>query len=106
MAAFLADLDAAKSSPEPAARLAILERARALYGGDFVDDCPFYGDSVEVEEQRVHLRGRATDLRIAIGEAYEAMGDRLSAAAAFREAIRGEPAGSVPAQAGIARLGL
>jgi DNA-binding SARP family transcriptional activator len=106
VATFLGRLDAAKSATDPAERLAILEEARALYGGDFVDDCPFYGDSAEVEEQRVHLRGRATDLRIAIAEAYEALGDRLSAAAAFREAIRGEPAGSPPAQAGLARLGL
>lgn len=103
---FLGHLDAAKSTSDPAARLAILEQARALYAGDYVDDCPFYGDSAEVEEQRVHLRGRATDLRIAIGEAYEALGDRLSAAAAFREAIRGEPDGSAPAQAALARLGL
>jgi predicted TPR repeat methyltransferase len=84
----------------------MLEEARALYGGDIVDDCPFYGDSAEVEEQRLHLRGRATDLRVAIGEAYEALGDRLAAATAFREALRGEPAGSGPAQAGLARLGL
>ncbi len=104
--AFLERLDAAKSTVDAAGRLAMLEEARSLYGGDFVDDCPFYGDSAEVEEQRVHLRGRATDLRIAVGEAYEALGDRLSAAAAFREAIRGEPAGSAPAQAGLARLGL
>ena len=103
---FLGRLDAAKSATDPVERLAILEEARALYGGDFVDDCPFYGDSAEVEEQRSHLRNRATDLRIAIGEAYEAVGDRLSAAAAFREAIRGAPAGSGPAEAGLARLGL
>jgi len=104
--AFLGRLDAAKAMADPGERLRILEEARALYGGDYVDDCPFYGDSAEVEEQRAHLRGRATDLRIAIGEAYEALGDRLSAAAAFREAIRGEPGSSAPAQAGLARLGL
>jgi DNA-binding SARP family transcriptional activator len=106
VAAFLGRLDAAKSAGDPAQRLAMLEEARTLYGGDFVDDCPFYGDSAEVEEQRLHLRGRATDLRVAIGEAYEALGDRLAAATAFREALRGEPAGSGPAQAGLARLGL
>ena len=106
VATFLGLLDAAKAVSDPAERLAILEEARGLYGGDFVDDCPFYGDSAEVEEQRVHLRDRATDLRIAIGEAYETLGDRLSAAAAFRDAVRGEPGGSSPAQAALGRLGL
>jgi DNA-binding SARP family transcriptional activator len=106
VAAFLERLDAAKRAADPMGRLAILEEARALYRGDYLDDCPFYGDSAEVEAQRDHLRGRATDLRIAIGEAYEAVGDRLSAADAFREAIRGAPGGSAPAQAGLSRLGI
>ncbi len=103
---FLARLDAAKAAPDASERLALLEEARELYRGDYMDDCPFYGDSVEVEEQRAHLRARATDLRVAIGEAYEASGDRLSAAAAFREAIRGNPDGCPPAEAGLVRLGL
>ena len=103
---FLARLDAAKAAPEASARLALLEEARALYRGDLMDDCPFYGDSVEVEDQRAYLRARATDLRVAIGEAYEASGDRLSAAAAFREAIRGDPEGCPPAAAGLSRMGI
>jgi two-component SAPR family response regulator len=103
---FLARLDAAKAASEASARLALLEEARALYRGDYMDDCPFYGDSVEVEDQRAYLRARATDLRVAIGEAYEASGDRLSAAAAFREAIRGDPEGCPPAAAGLSRMGI
>ncbi|MBI3746102.1 MAG: hypothetical protein HY264_06180 [Chloroflexi bacterium] len=106
VAVFLERLDAAKSCDDPTRRLGMLEEARALAGGDYMDDCPFYGDSAEVEEQRRYLRDRITDLRIAIGEAYEALGDRLSAAAAFREAVRGAPAGSARAEAGLARLGL
>ena len=37
----------------PDAALGFLERARALYRGDYLDDCPYYGDSVHVEERRI-----------------------------------------------------
>ncbi len=60
--------------------------ARALYRGDYLDDCPFYGDSAQAEERRGVLKGRYIDLLLAIGERYELRGDRPSAAASFREA--------------------
>ena len=43
---------------------------------------------------------------VAIGERYETLEDRMSAAAAFREAIQRAPAGCPPAAAGLWRLGL
>jgi DNA-binding SARP family transcriptional activator len=63
-----------------------LERARALYRGDYLDDCPFYGDSVQAEERREQLRARFVDLLLALGERYERRGDRPAAAASFRQA--------------------
>lgn len=63
-----------------------LERARSLYRGDYLDDCPFYGDSAEVEERRELLRGRCVDLLLALGERYEDLGDRAAAAGSFRQA--------------------
>lgn len=81
-----------------------LERARALYRGDYLDDCPFYGDSAQAEERRAVLKGRYVDLLLALGEGYERRGDRPSAAASYREArtVAGE---DLPrAEAALARL--
>jgi hypothetical protein len=50
--------------------------------------------------------GRFVDLVVTLGEAYESGGDRMSAAAAFREAVMRAPDGCPPAVAGLARLGL
>ncbi len=63
-----------------------LERARSLYRGDYLDDCPFYGDSAFVEERRELLRGRMIDLLLTLGERYAERGDRPSAASCFRQA--------------------
>jgi DNA-binding SARP family transcriptional activator len=103
--AFLARLEAAAAAGEPRERRRLLEEARALYRGDYLDDCPYYGDSSHVEERRGLLRDRNQDLLIALGEAYEADGDRVSAAAAFREAITRAVDPCAPAEAGLARLG-
>jgi two-component SAPR family response regulator len=81
-----------------------MEQARTLYRGDYLDDCPFYGDSAQVEERRAVLRGRYVDLLIALGESYELRGDRPAAAASFRQArsVSGE---DLPrADAALARL--
>ena len=103
--AFLATLDAAAAADGPT-RTRLLEEARRLFRGEYLDDCPYYGDSVFVEERRVLLRNRFVDLVIALGEAYESSGDRMSAAAAFREALMRAPDGCPPAAAGLVRLGL
>ena len=102
--AFLATLETAAA--DGSARTRLLEEARRLFRGEYLDDCPYYGDSVHVEERRVLLRSRFIDLMIALGETYESDGDRMSAAAAFREALMRAPDGCPPAAAGLARLGL
>ena len=102
--AFLTALEEARAETDPQSQLRHLEGARALYRGDYLDDCPFYGDSVHVEGRRALLRARVVDLLVELGERYEASGDRLSAAGAYREAVERSEDGSPAAQAGLARL--
>ncbi len=104
VALFLARLEQARVAPERSEKLRLLEEARALYRGEYLDDCPFYGDSVYVEDRRSSLRGRSIDLLIALGEGYEGSGDRASAAAAYREAVAAAVDGCPPAEAGLIRL--
>ena len=76
--------DAAKGRPTDA--IGTLEQARALYRGDFLDDCPFYGDSAQVEDRRTDVRRRYVDVLIELGERYAQRGDRTAAANVFRQA--------------------
>ena len=105
MAAFEEAMAAASAAPDPDDALQHLERARSLYRGDYLDDCPFYGDSAQVEERRELLRGRYVDLLLALGERYEARGDRPAAAACFRQArlVAGDEL--PPADEALSRLG-
>jgi DNA-binding SARP family transcriptional activator len=84
--AFEEAMTAASAAADPNLALQHLERARSMYRGDYLDDCPFYGDSVQVEERRELLRGRCVDLLLSMGERYEDRGDRPAAAACFRQA--------------------
>ena len=83
----------------------MLEEARQLIRGDFLDDCPFYGDSEYIEETRRLLRGRHIDLLVTLGERYEERGDRPAAATAFREALLVAGGECRSASDGLARLG-
>lgn len=102
---FLGALDLAARATDHTEQLGLLEKARRLRRGDFLDGCPFYGDSAPVEERRTTLSDRFADLVVGLGERYEATGDRLSAAAAFRQAIQVAPDGCPAAEAGLIRLG-
>lgn len=99
-AARAAGLDGA----EPGTRIRLLEEARALVRGDYLDDCPFYGDSAEVEPRREAIRRAHVDVLVALGEAYEAVGDRLAALEAYRDAERADPSVASLARDGLARL--
>ena len=103
VAAFLGRLDEARASGDRVETLRLLEAARTLYRGEYLDDCPFYGDSAQVEDRRSALRGRCVDLLLALGEGYEGAGDRVSAAAAYRDALAMTD-DCPPAQAGLIRL--
>ncbi|MGN6700400.1 MAG: BTAD domain-containing putative transcriptional regulator, partial [Thermomicrobiales bacterium] len=98
-------LAAARLAADPAATLAALEEARALYRGDYLDDCPFYGDSEYVEERRTLLRGQFVDLLLALGERYEARDDTPAAAACYRVALQTTGDDCPRAETGLARLG-
>ena len=87
-----------------AERIRALEEARDLYRGDLFDDCPFYGDSVFVEERRAYLRGRHEDLLVELGDLYAALGDGSLAHARYRQALTVNP-DNRRAQGGIAGLG-
>jgi hypothetical protein len=76
--------DAARSEATEALR--VLEQARALYRGDFLDDCPFYGDSAQVEDRRTDVRRRYVDVLIELGRRYAERGDRTAAANSYRQA--------------------
>jgi DNA-binding SARP family transcriptional activator len=104
--AFEEAMVAAGSSADPGEALRHLERARSLYRGDFLDDCPFYGDSAQVEDRRELLRGRFVDLLLSLGERYEKRGDRAGAASCFRQArlVNGDEL--PPADEALSRLGL
>jgi DNA-binding SARP family transcriptional activator len=103
VSAFLARLDDARAATDRAEALRLLESARMLYRGEYLDDCPFYGDSSHVEDRREALSGRCVDLLLALGEGYEGSGDRVSAAAAYRDALAMTD-DCPPAQAGLSRL--
>ena len=100
---FLSRLDQARATTDRDEARRLLESARALYRGDYLDDCPFYGDSAHVEDRRQALRGRCVDLLLTLGQGYEEAGDRVSAAAAYRDAIALAD-DCPPAQAGLRRL--
>lgn len=71
---------------DPDERLRLLERARSLYRGDYLDDCPYYGDSADVEDRRGALRRRYVDLLVELGDRYAERGDRPAAASCYRDA--------------------
>lgn len=96
---------AGAAGDDPLARLAHLERARSLIRGEYLDDCPFYGDSSQVEERRDLLRGQWVDILVSLGEQYEGRGDRPAAAACFREARQVSGAELPTADAALTRLG-
>ena len=82
-----------------------LESARALYRGDYLDDCPLYGDSEFVEERR-GFRARLVDALVGLGQRYEVRGDNLLAAARLREALAVSGGDCKSAVAGLQRLGV
>jgi hypothetical protein len=105
VATFEQRLTDASAETDPAAALAALNEARSLYRGEYLDDCPFYGDGAHVEDRRELLRARYVDLLLAIGGFHEQRGDRGTAAAAFREARLAAQDGCPPADAALERLG-
>jgi hypothetical protein len=105
VATFEQRLTDASAATEAADALAALNEARSLYRGEYLDDCPFYGDGSDVEDHRELLRARYVDLLLSIGGFHEQRGDRGAAAAAFREARLAADDECPPADAALERLG-
>ena len=101
---FEEQLDAACATNEPEAVRLHLEKARHLYRGDYLDDCPFYGDSSDVDERRQLLRERRTDVLVALADAYEQRGNRMAAVGIFREALAENGKRCPRAEQGLRRL--
>jgi DNA-binding SARP family transcriptional activator len=100
-----AELAAAGAATDPTDRLTHFERARSLYRGEYLDDCPFYGDSAAVEDRRELLRGQLIDLLLALGGLYEERADRPSAAACYRQARQAAGDDLPSAEEALSRLG-
>lgn len=105
IAAFEEEMAAASIARDADVSLRHLERARSLYRGDYLDDCPFYGDSSQVEDRRELLRGRFVDLLLELGQRYEERGDRPAAADCYRQARVEYGEALPPADAALSRLG-
>jgi tetratricopeptide (TPR) repeat protein len=84
--------------------LASLERASELYRGDYMDDCPFFGDSTYVEDQRSMLRSRYVDAQLTLGAIYEMQGRIGEATSAYHRALTSSLDGCPLASDGLARL--
>jgi DNA-binding SARP family transcriptional activator len=106
VATFEERLGQATAATGNAEALRALAEARALYRGEYLDDCPFYGDGSQVEDRRELLRGRYVDLLLAVGAIPEERGDRAAAAAAFREARLAADDTCPPADEALRRLGV
>jgi DNA-binding SARP family transcriptional activator len=105
VATFEQRLTDAGAATDPAEALVALTEARSMYRGEYLDDCPFYGDGPYVEDRRELLRARYVDLLLSVGGLHEAGGDRGAAAAAFREARLAADDECPPADAALERLG-
>ena len=79
-------------------------RAIGLYRGDYMDDCPFFGDSTFVEARRADLRGQQVDALLALGAIYERLGQAGEAATCYRHAIATSLDECPRAEEGLTRL--
>lgn len=84
-----------ESADDLASMEAHLDAARRLYRGDYMDDCPIYGDSSHVEARRQLLRARYVSALQSVAEARERAGKVAAAAHLSGEALA-ISGGSVP----------
>jgi DNA-binding SARP family transcriptional activator/GAF domain-containing protein len=86
-----------------AARLSFAQ-AGSLYRGEYLDDCPFFGDSAYVEPRREELRCQHRDALLALGAAHERLGQAGEAATCYRRALAASDGDCPRADEGLARL--
>ncbi|MBK9715786.1 MAG: GAF domain-containing protein [Kouleothrix sp.] len=83
---------------------AALAEALELYRGDYMDDCPFFGDSAYVEGRRGELRDQQVDALLALGVIYERLEQAGEAATCYRRALAARDGDCPRAEDGLARL--
>jgi tetratricopeptide (TPR) repeat protein len=83
---------------------ATLAEALDLYRGDYMDDCPFFGDSQYVEGRRAELRNQFVDALLVLGTVYERLGQAGEASTCYRRALAATDGDCPRANAGLARL--
>lgn len=83
-----------------------LRNGLALYRGEYLDDCPFYGDSAEVEGRRGDLRNQCVEALLVLGSLYERLGRVSEAATCYRRALNASHEECLPAEEALARLHL
>jgi DNA-binding SARP family transcriptional activator len=83
---------------------ALLAEALDLYRGDYMDDCPFFGDSSYAEGRRTELRDQRLDALLALGAVYERLGQAGEAVTCFRRALAAADGDCPRAEEGLARL--
>ncbi|MEO5704388.1 MAG: NACHT domain-containing protein [Candidatus Limnocylindrales bacterium] len=96
----------AADATDALAAIRSLEAARTLCRGDYLDDCPLYGDSEYVEERRRAIRSRLVDALVDLGRRYEARGDASLASARYHEALAISGGDCPAADSGLERLGI
>lgn len=79
-------------------------QALALYRGDYMDDCPFFGDSIHSEERRGELRELQIGVLVGLAALYEQLGQAGEAVTCYRRAISASPDGCARAEEALARL--
>lgn len=83
---------------------AALAEALELYRGDYMDDCPFFGDSSYVEGRRAELRDQRIDALLALGGCYERLGHSGEAATSYRRALAAADGDCPRAEDALARV--
>lgn len=78
--------------------------ALALYRGDYMDDCPFFGDSTYVEDRRVELRDQRITMLLALGSVYEKLNQPGEAVTCYRRALAAADGDCPRADEALARL--
>jgi two-component SAPR family response regulator len=76
-----------ESADDLASMEAHLDAVRRLYRGDYMDDCPIYGDSSHVEARRQLLRSRYASALQSVAEARAQAGKVTAAAHLVGEAL-------------------
>jgi hypothetical protein len=79
-------IEASALTPDPATRADLLEACRQINRADYLDDCPFFGTSVQVESGRVLLRTVRHAVLVELAELYASEGHLALSAMRHAEA--------------------